>query len=54
MSEDSSTPITGEVISAPVREVKVRTKRIRHKQAIEKAQEHKAKKDGETDKNDGD
>ncbi|KKK99528.1 hypothetical protein LCGC14_2631850 [marine sediment metagenome] len=38
MSEDSPIPITGEIIPAPIREVKVRTKRIRHKQAIEKAE----------------
>ncbi len=36
MSEDEA--VTGEIIPAPVREVQVRPKRIRHKQAIEKAE----------------
>jgi hypothetical protein len=39
----SDEPITGEIIPAPVREVKVRTKRIRHKQAIEKAEMYAAR-----------
>ena len=45
MSEDSQppTPVTGEIIPAPVREVKVQPKRIRHKQAIEKAEMYAAR-----------
>lgn len=43
MSEDSPTPVTGEIIPAPVREVKVQPKRIRHKQAIEKAEMYAAR-----------
>ena len=36
-------PVTGEIIPAPVREVKVSTKRIRHKDAIVKAEMYAAR-----------